>query len=71
MARTIAEYLRAKPKRTVFVICGTFHAWRHGIPERLADIIDVPLKIVLPSGDKSVLRYDILLEDADYIWRHE
>jgi uncharacterized iron-regulated protein len=71
MARTIAEYLRAEPERTLFVICGTFHAWRHGIPGRLADITDVPLKIVLPSGDESVLRYDILLEDADYIWWHE
>jgi uncharacterized iron-regulated protein len=71
MARTIAEYLRAEPQRTMFVICGTFHAWRHGIPGRLADFAEVPVKIVLPSGDDSVLRYDILLEDADYVWWHE
>jgi uncharacterized iron-regulated protein len=71
MARTIAEYLRAEPQRTMFVICGTFHAWRHGIPGRLADFAEVPVKIVLPSGDDSVLRYDIFLEDADYIWWHE
>ena len=71
MARTIADFLRAEPERTLLVICGAFHAWRHGIPERLAEIADVPVKIVLPSGDDSVLRYDILLEDADYVWWHE
>jgi uncharacterized iron-regulated protein len=70
-ARTIADFLRAEPDRTLLVICGTFHAWRHGIPERLAEIADVPIRIVLPSGDESVLRYDILLEDADYVWWHE
>jgi uncharacterized iron-regulated protein len=70
MARAIADFLRANPKRTMLVICGTFHAWRHGIPERLAELTKVPLRIVLPSDDDSVLRYDILLEDADYVWWH-
>jgi uncharacterized iron-regulated protein len=68
MARTIADFLRAKPDHVVLVFCGNFHAWRHGIPGRLAAITDVPMKIILPSGDDSFQRYDILREDADYIW---
>lgn len=71
MARTIAEYLRANQDRTLLVMCGTFHAWRHGIPGRLAELTDAPVKIVLPAGDDTVRKYDILLEDADYVWWHQ
>lgn len=71
MARTIAGYLRANPDRTLLVMCGTFHAWRHGIPGRLAELVQVPVRIVLPSGDDSVLRYDLLREDADFVWWHQ
>jgi uncharacterized iron-regulated protein len=70
MARTIAAYLRDNPGRTMLVMCGTFHAWRHGIPERLSALTDVPVRIILPAGDDTVQKYDILLEDADYVWRH-
>jgi uncharacterized iron-regulated protein len=71
MARSIADYLRDHPDRSMVVMCGTLHAWRHGIPGRLAAITDAPVRVILPSGDDSMLKYDILLEDADFVWWHQ
>lgn len=71
MARTIADYIQPNRERILLVMCGNFHAWRHGIPGRLAALTDAPVKIVLPAGDDTVRQYDILLEDADYVWRHQ
>jgi uncharacterized iron-regulated protein len=69
MARAIAGYVAANPDRTLVVLCGTFHAWRHGIPQRLARIsAGTRYRIILPSSDTTFLHYDIFLEDADYIW---
>jgi hypothetical protein len=51
------------------VLCGTFHAWRHGIPQQLERVrAGIPHRIILPSSDKTFLNYDIFLADADYVW---
>ena len=69
MARAIAGYVAANPDRTLVVLCGTFHAWRHGIPQQLGRIsAGIPHRIILPSSDKTFLNYDIFLADADYVW---
>jgi uncharacterized iron-regulated protein len=69
MARAIAGYVAANPGRTLVVLCGTFHAWRHGIPQQIERVsAGIPLRIILPSSDKTFLNYDIFLADADYVW---
>ena len=69
MARVVAAYLAEHPGRTVVVLCGTFHAWRHGIPLQLEKISPgISKRIILPSSDRSLLNYDILIADADYVW---
>lgn len=69
MAKAIAAHLARDPGRTLVVLCGTFHAWRHGIPLQLEKLAPgVAHRIVLPSSDKTMLNYDILLADADYVW---
>jgi uncharacterized iron-regulated protein len=69
MARAIAGYVAANPGRTLVVLCGTFHAWRHGIPQQIERVsAGIAHRIILPSNDKSFLNYGIFLEDADYVW---
>ena len=69
MAQAVSAYLAEHPERTVVVLCGTFHAWRHGIPLQLEKIAPgISSRIVLPSSDKTLLNYEILLADADYVW---
>ena len=69
MAQAVSAYLAEHPDRTVVVLCGTFHAWRHGIPLQLEKIAPgISSRIVLPSSDKTLLNYEILLADADYVW---
>lgn len=72
MARAAAGYVRVNADRTLVVLSGTFHAWRHGIPEQLARIdAGIPYRIVLPSSDKTYLNYEIFLAEADYVWWQE
>jgi uncharacterized iron-regulated protein len=69
MAREIAAFLTRNPDRTLVVLCGTFHAWRHGIPLQLEKLAPaVSTRIVLPSSDRTLLNYEIVLADADYVW---
>lgn len=69
MANAVAAYLARNPDRTVVVLCGTFHAWRHGMPLQLEKIAPgIPQRIILPSSDETLLEYAIMLADADYVW---
>jgi uncharacterized iron-regulated protein len=71
MARRIADFAERNPGSVMVVLAGVFHAWRHGIPEQLSRISGVPFRVILPSADKGVLRYDIMVKDADYVWWHK
>ncbi len=72
MAQNALRFLEANPERVLVVLAGTFHAWKHGIPEQLRRLSPLlPYRVILPSSDKSFLRYDIVLQDADYVWWHE
>jgi len=71
MARNVVRYAQDHPDRIVVVLAGTFHAWKHGIPEQLEKLAPLPYRVILPSSDRSYLRYDVMLEDADYVWWDE
>lgn len=68
MAERVVTFAKKHPDRVIVVLAGSFHAWKHGIAAQIERISDLPVKVVLPSGDKSVLKYDIFLKDADYVW---
>lgn len=71
MARNALRHLEAHPDRTLVVLAGTFHAWKHGIPEQFGRLSGLPFRVILPATDESFLRYDVVLEDADYVWWQE
>ena len=71
MAQNLLRSLEVNPNRLVVVLAGNFHAWKHGIPEQLERRSGVPYRVILPSSDDSFFRYDVFLEDADYVWWHE
>ncbi len=68
MGWNIVDFLDRNPDTTVVVLAGGFHAWKHGIPERVKRSSDVPFKVILPSGEREFLGYEVAIEDADYVW---
>lgn len=49
MAMNIANYVKGSPGSKIVAIAGTWHAVKHGIPERLLDIQNLSLKVLLPE----------------------
>lgn len=70
MAKRIVEFAEDNPRHTVVVLAGTFHAWKHGIPEQLQRRASLPYRVVLPAVDEAAARYEVSTEDADYLWLH-
>lgn len=68
MGWNIVDFLERNPEYTVVVLAGGFHSWKHGIPSRVKQTSDLPFKVILPSGDRDTLGYDVAFEDADYVW---
>ena len=49
MARTIIEYRKKNPDKTVVVITGNGHAWKRGIPEQVRSLSEkTSVRVVLP-----------------------
>lgn len=71
MAGNINAYAGANPDTMVFVLAGVFHAWRHGIPAWLDEAAAFEIRIILPSSDDQYPKYDVFVEDADYVWWFE
>lgn len=49
MAMIIANYRKLHPGRKIVALAGTWHAIKHGIPERLASISNVSFRVILPA----------------------
>ncbi len=71
MAINAVDYIKANPGRVLVILAGSFHAWKRGIPEQIRRVADMPVKTILPSEDTSFFNYEVLLEDADYVWWFE
>jgi uncharacterized iron-regulated protein len=71
MALNAVDYIKANPGRVLVILAGSFHAWKRGIPEQIRRVADMPVKTILPSEDTSFFNYNVLLEDADYVWWFE
>ncbi|HSH70625.1 MAG TPA: ChaN family lipoprotein [Deferrisomatales bacterium] len=70
MGRNAAQYAQEHPNTVVVVLAGNFHAWKYGIAKQVREHADLPVRVILPSSDTGFFRYDIVLEDADYVWWH-
>ncbi len=68
MAQSALLYLEDNPEKTLVILASSFHAWKHGIAEQAERRSDVPVRVILPSIDNSFLNYNVMVEDADYVW---
>jgi uncharacterized iron-regulated protein len=68
MARTIVEYRKKNPGKTVVVITGNGHAWKRGIPEQVRSLSEkTSVRVVLPHIPGHIDPASMSPEDADYI----
>ncbi len=71
MALNAVRFIKASPKKALIILAGNFHSWKRGIPEQIRRMMDIDVRSILPSEDTSFSRYDVFLEDADYVWWFE
>ena len=67
MANNLADYLQRDPQRTVVVLSGNGHSWKHGIPEQLARVGDYSSKILLPEVPGHIDLQHSSADEADYL----
>jgi uncharacterized iron-regulated protein len=68
MAKRVAEYLAREQGRTVLVLAGSGHAWRRGVPARLAIYAPtVRSLVVMPQIPLKAERGNVTTDDADYV----
>lgn len=68
MAGNLLRLDAERPGHTWLVLAGGFHAWKHGIPSQIRARSGAPVRVVLPSSESFFLRYDVVADDADYVW---
>jgi uncharacterized iron-regulated protein len=69
MAWRLVDFVEEHPDRTVVVLAGSAHSWKHGIPERVRRQSSIAFTVILPEEKENVLGYRLTKEDADYVWR--
>ena len=67
MARNLEEYLQQHPQRTVVVLAGNGHSWKHGIPEQLQRRGSYDTRVLLPEIPGYIDLQTIDGADADYL----
>lgn len=68
MAVNLARFLEAEPQVAVVVLAGSGHAWKRGIPARLAERSDASWVSIVPEIPERVESGTVTREDADYLW---
>lgn len=67
MAVSLENYLQNNPQRTVVVLAGNGHAWKHGIPEQLLRRGDYRVRVLLPEVPGRIDRFTTSSDEADYL----
>ncbi|PLX94489.1 MAG: hypothetical protein C0619_02850 [Desulfuromonas sp.] len=67
MAKVIEDHLTQQPQRTVVVLAGSGHSWKHGIPEQLSRRGTYPYRVLLPEVPGHIDLRTIDSGDADYL----
>jgi uncharacterized iron-regulated protein len=66
MAWHLLEYKKNNPTRTLVVLAGAGHSWKHGIPAQVKKGSRYHTAVILPGGRGGV-EHRIGIEDADYV----
>jgi uncharacterized iron-regulated protein len=66
MAMIIANYRKSNPGRKLVAITGTWHAVKHGIPDRLTNLKNLSLMVILPEISE-LGRRNTTSDIADYL----
>jgi uncharacterized iron-regulated protein len=71
MAWNLIDFAERNPGQVVVVMAGSFHSWKHGIPERVrAQSNDsLSFKVILPAGKEDPMSAALTGEEADYLVR--
>lgn len=67
MAVNLESYLLENPDRTVVVLAGNGHAWKHGIPEQLLRRNAYATRILLPEVPGRIDRATTSADETDYL----
>ncbi len=69
MAWSVIDYLEKNPDRVMVVLAGSFHSWKHGIPERvrLQSNAAIPFKVILPVVREDPRSSELTGAEADYM----
>ena len=67
MANNLADYLQQAPQRTVVVLAGNGHSWKHGIPEQLARLGNYSSRVLLPEVPGRIDLQHSSADEADYL----
>ena len=67
MAVTLSEHLASHPRRTVVVLAGNGHSWKHGIPEQLTRLGYDDSRVLLPEVPGRIDRQHSSADEADYL----
>ena len=67
MAVNLENYLQEHPERTVVVLAGNGHAWKHGIPEQLLRRGEYLTRVLLPEVPGRIDRATTSADETDYL----
>ena len=69
MAWNVIDYLEKNPDSVMVVMAGSFHSWKHGIPERVRLQSDgtIPFKVILPTAKEDPVSLGMTNAEADYM----
>ena len=68
MAVHALGYLARFPDRSMVILAGEAHAWKPGIPRRIAQHSDTPVRVILPEIPERLTPQTVGVEEADYLW---
>jgi uncharacterized iron-regulated protein len=68
MAWNAIRFLNEHVRFTMVVLAGSGHAWKRGIPARIASRAPFPFRVILPEIPGRLDRQTVRPADADYLW---
>ncbi|GMR04528.1 MAG: ChaN family lipoprotein [Thermodesulfobacteriota bacterium] len=68
MASQVVAYLDANPGKTMVVLSGSAHSWKRGIPRKVGELSGIRTLVVLPEAGEGFERWNITVDDTDYLW---
>jgi len=67
MAKNLVDYLKTHAGKTVVVLTGGGHAWKHGIPRQVENISNYSYKVILPEVQGRIHPANATPQETDYL----